>query len=512
LNGSAILLKQEEKLNRESSSSYSQIFKSTAIIGGASVINIILRIIRTKVLAILLGPTGIGLMGIYSSIMTTTVAIAGCGLSSSGVRQIAEAQATNDQVMIANTRKALLWSTGILAILGALFLLLLGNEISYRTFGNYHHQIAIAILSVGVFMSVLGGSQGAVLQGLRRIGDLARINIIGASSGTILAIIFIYFLGEGGVACFLAATAITTLVISWYYLGKISRGAAEIKTVEIKRQIVILLRLGFVFMSTGFLAEGTQYVIRVLINRELGLEATGYFHAAWTISMLYVGFILNAMGTDFYPRLTALSNDHIAMNRLINEQAEVALLLAGPVILGMLTFTPLVTSLLYAPAFASSNVILRWQVIGTLFKVVSWPMSFAIIAKGFGLVYFFSELIWYLFYITGIFLSIKYIGLVSTGVSFAVAYFIYIFVVYFITVRVINFVPWFKTVIITIVIGTCLSLIFFLSYISLNISYIVGGVITVMSSIYSVTELNRIAGQHSIVRMVKGIKNRLLRS
>jgi antigen flippase len=498
-------------LNQENTSSYLQIFKSTAIIGGASVINIVLRIIRTKILAMLLGPTGIGLMGIYSSIMTTTVAVVGCGLSSSGVRQIAEAQATNDQVMIANTRKALLWLTGILAILGALFLLLLGNEISFRTFGNYQHQIAIAILSIGVFMSVLGGSQGAVLQGLRRIGDVARINIIGALSGTILAVLFIYALGERGIACFLAATAITTLLVSWYYVSKISRGIAEIKISGIKKQTSMLLRLGFVFMSTGFLAEGTQYVIRVLINQELGLEATGYFHAAWSISMLYVGFILSAMGTDFYPRLSALSSDHIAMKRLVNEQAEVALLLGGPVIVGMLTFTPLVTSVLYAPAFASSNVVLRWQVIGTLFKVISWPMSFIILAKGYGLIYFFSEFVWYLLYITGIFLSIKSIGLVSTGVSFAAAYFIYIFIVYFIAVRMINFALYVKNVAMIVIMSICVFLIFFLSYISTNISYFAGGILTVMFSIYSMEELNRIAGQHSIVGIVKIIRNKLLR-
>ena len=48
------------------------------------------------------------------------------------------------------------------------------------------------------------------------------------------------------------------------------------------------------------------------------------------------------MGADFYPRLTAVSKDNVACNRLVNEQARISLLLAGPGVIGTLTLAALV--------------------------------------------------------------------------------------------------------------------------------------------------------------------------
>src|SRR5208283_3783503 len=82
---------------------YGQILKSSAVIGGSSVVNIGLGIVRTKVMALLLGPAGVGLLGIYNSISDLARTVAGMGINSSGVRQIAEAVGTGDTVRIART-------------------------------------------------------------------------------------------------------------------------------------------------------------------------------------------------------------------------------------------------------------------------------------------------------------------------------------------------------------------------------------------------------------------------
>ena len=64
--------------------------------------------------------------------------------------------------------------------------------------------------------------------------------------------------------------------------------------------------------------------------RKLGATSLGEFQAAWAISMTYVGYVVTAMATDYFPRLAATVHDREAANRLINEQLEVALLGAGP--------------------------------------------------------------------------------------------------------------------------------------------------------------------------------------
>jgi len=73
------------------SNSYRRIFKSTALIGATQVINILLGIVRTKVLAVLPGLSGMGIAGMYQSATGQIGTPAGCGIGSAWVRQIAEA-------------------------------------------------------------------------------------------------------------------------------------------------------------------------------------------------------------------------------------------------------------------------------------------------------------------------------------------------------------------------------------------------------------------------------------
>ena len=49
--------------------SYREIFRSSAIIGGSSALKIAIGIVRVKVIAVLLGPAGIGLLGIRERVI-----------------------------------------------------------------------------------------------------------------------------------------------------------------------------------------------------------------------------------------------------------------------------------------------------------------------------------------------------------------------------------------------------------------------------------------------------------
>ena len=164
---------------------YGQILKSSALIGGSSVVNIAIGIVRTKAMALLLGPAGFGLMGVYGSIADLAQSIAGMGINSSGVRQIAEAVGSGDTERIARTAVVLRRTSVVLGILGAVLLVVFSRQVSTLTFGDDQHAAAVALLSLAVFFSLVSGGQGALIQGMRRIADLARMGVLGAFFGTI---------------------------------------------------------------------------------------------------------------------------------------------------------------------------------------------------------------------------------------------------------------------------------------------------------------------------------------
>lgn len=427
----AHVLTETTKVATADKESYSQILKSSALIGGSSAVNIAIGIIRTKAMAVLLGPSGFGLMGVYGSILDLAQSIAGMGISSSGVRQIASATGSGDTNRIARTVVVLRRTSIVLGIVGAVLLAALSWQISDLTFGSTERTTAVALLSFAVLFRLISAGQGALLQGMRHISDLARMNMLGAAFGAIVSIAFVYFWQEDGVVLALVAIAAMSVIASWWYSRKVKIQSPVMTTSEIREETVALLKLGFAFLASGLLTMGAAYAVRMMVLRMIGLDAAGYYQAAWTLGGLYVGFILQAMGADFYPRLTAVAHDdHEACNRLVNEQTQISLLLAGPGVIATLVFTPLITTVFYSAQFEAAVEVLRWICIGVALRVITWPIGYIIVAKGKQRIFFLTELVWTMCNLILSWICIKAFGLNGAGIAFFGSYVFHAILIY----------------------------------------------------------------------------------
>ena len=80
--------------------SYTQIVKATSIFGGVQVFNIIIQILRSKIIAVLLGPEGMGIIGLLKTTIDFIGKLSNFGLGTSAVKNISEAYATKDEVQL----------------------------------------------------------------------------------------------------------------------------------------------------------------------------------------------------------------------------------------------------------------------------------------------------------------------------------------------------------------------------------------------------------------------------
>jgi PST family polysaccharide transporter len=318
------------------------------------------------------------------------------GVNSSGVRQIAEAAGSGDADRIGRTAAVLRRTSLLLGVLGALLLIALSKQVSILTFGNSQHTSAICLLSVAVVFRLVSAGQGALIQGMRRVADLAKMGVLGAFFGMLATIPLVYVFRERGIVPSLIAVAAMMFLTSWWYSRKLHSNTPSISIFELSQEVAPLLTLGFAFMSSGLMNMGIAYIVRITVLRRVGFEAAGLYQAAWTLGCLYVAFILQAMGADFYPRLTACvqGHDDAACNRMVNEQARAGLLLGGPGVIATVTFAPFILPLFYTVKFIAAVEILRWICLGTILQVITWPMSFIIVAKGRRNLYLFSEVAW----------------------------------------------------------------------------------------------------------------------
>lgn len=420
--------------------SYRRILKSSSIIGGASVINIVIGLVRTKILAVLLGPAGIGLVSLYTGLIQTAATLATMGLGAVGTRQLAEAIGQNDARAVAVLRRAMLWGTLLLAGAGALVVWSLRDLLAQYALGSSQHAGIVGWLSLGVALSVAGASQGALIQGMSRIGDMAKLSVYGSVLNTVFGLALLWVWGAAGLVAYVLIGPLMSFLLGHWYVSHLPKSeTGNISVHEMAHQWKTLLQLGIPIMGAGLVGALVQLWIRVEVGDTLGAEALGHFQAAWVISMQYIGFVLGAMGADYFPRLTGMIHDRKAASRLVNEQTEIALLMSAPVFIAMIGLTPCVIQLLYSSAFMPAVEVLRWQILGDVLKVASWPLGFVILAAGAGKIYFWSETL-VLLLMGGLIAGLTPIlGLKITGIAFLVCYLVYLPLVYWLAKRSIEF-------------------------------------------------------------------------
>ena len=435
-------------------SSYRQIFKSTALVGGAQVFNILAGIVRTKVLASLLGPAGMGLVAMYQSATAVVGTVAGMGITQSGVRQIAEAAATGDQARISRTVRTLRLTSLLAGLLGMLLVLGFREPLARATFGDGTYAWGLGVLSLTLLFGSVAGGQNALLQGLRRLRDLAANQVAGTVLGTLLSVGLVLWLRERGVVAFLLVSAAVSLMCSWWYARRVRVSYTPMTLRETWLESRGLFSMGAAFMISGLLAAGAAYVSRILLIRELGLAAVGLYTASWTLSGLYVNTILNAMGADFYPRLTSVASDNAKVTRLVNEQVEMGVLIAMPGVLATLALAPWVLSVFYSSAFLPAAEVIRWQIIGVALRVVSWPMSFIILAKGMPRTYMLTEALAWTLQVLLLAACLRMWGLEGAGIAFALMYGAVLVGLFWVSKAIAGF-SWSRRSILLIALCTC---------------------------------------------------------
>lgn len=364
------------------SNSYAQILKSSSVIGGAQAVGYLISTVRTKLVAVLIGPSGVGLVGLYISATELVGNLARMGINESGVREVAEAHGSGGVPRIAHTAKTLrrvCWVTGIL---GWLLTAALAYPLSSWAFGSSERTWAIAALGVTTFFGAISGGQTALLQGTRRVSDIARLNVFGGAAATIIAAAIYALFRQRGIVPVLISTAAINLGLSWWLARGVSTTRIDQSWPQTIKNSKRLISLGLAFMWSALLGAAVGLGIRALIVREMGLDANGIYQAAWGISGMFGGLILGAMGTDFYPHLTATSHDHPAATRLVNEQTEIGLLLALPGLQATLAFAPWIMHVFFSAKFMPGAELLPWFVIGVLSRMITFPMGYILVAKG----------------------------------------------------------------------------------------------------------------------------------
>ena len=420
----------------EMSSDYRGSLRSIVSVGSASVVNVLAGLVKMKVAAVVLGPAGVGIINLFQQVVGTASTIAALGLSNSGTREVAAARSGQDVSELAAVRHALLWGTVALASIAATAVFLMREPLAALVLADPLRASEVGWLAIGVFLTVMAGSRRAVVNGYRRITELALINLLTGVVSAVIAISALLLWRDGAVVVFVLSSPLVSFMLASWFSSRLPRPPDHVvHWKHVGQAWRRMAMLGASFMLAATVVSAGHLVVKTLLQQQLGAEALGLFSAVWLISQYSIGFLYTAITADFYPRLAAVAPHDASFSRIINEQAELGLLIAAPILLAMLTFAPYVLQLLYSEEFVGASGLLQWFVLGDVLKTVAHPLGFALLAMSAGRTYLIVRLLATLSYVAAVWLLLTPVGLLGVGVAYVVMYVIYLPTLLLITAR-----------------------------------------------------------------------------
>lgn len=409
---------------------YKDSLKATSLFGGVQIFNILIQLVKSKIIAILLGPSGMGIYGLYTQTEAMIRSCTSFGLSSSAVKNISEARTSNDQkriITITSIFRKVIWITGLF---GA-FVCLLGAPLwSKFAFGNNHYTIGFAVLSCAMLFQQLSLGQTAIFQGLQKYTIMAKSNVIGCLLGLIVSVPLYFIWKVSAIVPVLIISSLVTLLVSSYYFRKLQLPKINVEKSTFSKEAKNMIIMGLSISLSGIVETIVAYYIRIYIGNVGGLAEVGLFTAGFAIVETYIGLVMTSMGSDYYPRLSGVNKDRQLFNNTINSQFEISLLLIAPIIAIFIILIEVVVIILYSEEFVPAEGMMLWAIYGCFFKAIGWCLGYAILAKGDYKAFIYNELGAKIYTVPLKLLGYYLGGLTGIGIAYLIGYIIYSIQVY----------------------------------------------------------------------------------
>lgn len=389
---------------------YRSIVKSTAIFGGAQLVNAVIGVFRGKFVSILLGVTGMSILAIVYNAIAMIQQVGLMGLNQSAVRSISAKNESGDQEELEQTLKIVRRLLTIAAFIAFIIMILAAPVFSYTSFHRqFDYTWMFLLAAFVVFFNVKLSGEQSILQGLRCYRQYAQSSMAAPLAGLVIGVPIFYFWGRDGIVPSLIISAFITWIVTRWLCHKIE--PAHKSTLRITPRLLwkhgrSMIILGLALMLSSVLGTLSNYSIVAFISSFGKLADVGIYQSALNITTQCSTMVFTAMAADYYPQLSArLSKNKQHAFELVNQETEIVLLSIAPVACLLIMFAPTIVSILLTSEFAPVAPLLRCLAVALIFKACCFPMDYIALAKGDTKYFFWTE---------GVCLNIKMFAIITS--------------------------------------------------------------------------------------------------
>lgn len=378
-----------------SKKNYIGILKGTAVFGGVQVFNVFVNLIRGKLIALILGTSGMGISSLLFGCSSTIQQISSLGLNTSAMKEISGSHELDDKQHLSYIVCVFRQLVIFFAFLGLLLTLVFKRQLCVFTFGDDSYTWYFIVLSFVVFVNLLANAETTILQGTREYKKIAYSSIVGSMCGLFVGIPLYYFWGNNGIVISMLCLALALFLFNRNSTSKLRLYRVPITLRDLWTSGRTMVSLGGVLVLGSVIGTATNYGLNAFMRFFGTIDDVGLFQAANSITNQYTGMVFAAMAADYFPRLAgSIDKSTRDIRQMVSEEAEIVTLIISPIAILIIMTAPFIIRVLLSSEFLAIVDIVRYMGYMVIFKALCFPLGYVGILKNNKTFYFWTECIW----------------------------------------------------------------------------------------------------------------------
>lgn len=372
------------------------IVKVSSLNALATIIKMLAGLVSVKIVAAIIGPPGIALLGQLNNFTTMVLGISNGGINTGITKYTAEyADSPRRYKVFISTG---FWITLVLSLITGAVLIVFAGYFSRSFLNSEEYRSVFYAFGITVTLYALNALLISVMNGFREFKKYVVANIVASITGLLFAVVLAQLFGIPGaligVVTYQSVVFFITLILvarsPWFQWRSFTQTFS-------KKAAMRLSHFSLMAIVSAILMPAAQLIVRNYITDhtlpgEAGLREAGLWEAVNKISIMYLLVVTTSLSVYYLPKLTELKTD-LALRK---EVFSVYKLLVPFLLLASLTIfvaKPLIIQILYTNEFLDMDKFFIWQLPGDMFKMCGWVLGYIMIARSMTRTYVIMEFI-----------------------------------------------------------------------------------------------------------------------
>ena len=390
----------------------------------ATLVRMCAGMVSTKVVAMLVGPAGVALLGQLGNFTGIVQTLAGGGICNGITKYVA--QNKDNESVTRSYLSAALKITLVCSVLCGLLMIAAHRWLSELIMLTPDYGYVFVVFGFTAVLYALNAGVLAALNGFKQFRTFVVVSIVNSIVGVLFTVSLVLLFGlRGALISYVTYQSVVFAVTVWM-LRRSLWMRWSLLSVRFDRSY--LRRYGgYAMMAvvTTLMVPLVQMLLRGYVMADISGTQAGIWEGMQKISSMYLMVVTTSLSVYYLPRLSEIKDATELRSEIGNAfRLVIPLLVVAFLIIYLSRY--FIISILFTADFTSMAQLFAWQMGGDLIRIASWLLAFVMVAKAMTVHYVVSEVLSALCYLALGYIFVSFNGIVGLVQANLLNYILYL--------------------------------------------------------------------------------------